>query len=84
MKPTRHIAKALRSELADVRDDLQRAEAMNARYSAYVANVDAAIEGLMREVLAEVIDPYAHPNSIACGRLIAAVAKASAKLHGPV
>lgn len=54
---------------------------MEQRYHDYTVNVDTALEGLMRDVLAEVIDQYSHPNSIAAGRLILAVGKASAILH---
>jgi hypothetical protein len=76
------MTKKEREELESLRDDLRRAQSLEARYHAYVVRADDAIEGLMRDVLAEVIDPLSHPNSIAAGRLIAAVAKASAKLHG--
>jgi hypothetical protein len=68
-------------ELDALREDLRRAQDLERRYHDYVCRVDVALEGLMRDVLAEAIGPLSHPNSIAAGRLIAAVAKASAKIH---
>lgn len=75
------MTKKEREELESLRDDLKRARDMEQRYSVYCARVDIAIEGLMRDVLAHVIDPLSHPNSINAGHLIAAAAKASAKIH---
>lgn len=66
----------------DLAERLARAERdellMREAYSRY----DTALEGLMRAVLLEVCSDYAHPTSIACGRLIAAVEIASRKVHG--
>lgn len=76
------MTKATRDKISGLEFEVQRAKDMETRYHDYVVKVDAALEGLMRDVLAEVIDPLSHPNSIAAGRLIAAVAKASAKIHG--
>lgn len=70
-----------REEMDSLRDDLKRAKDMEQRYHNYVVAADEALEGLMRDVLAHVIDPLSHPNSINSGQLIAAVAKASERIH---
>lgn len=75
------MTKQIRERIESLEFELKRSKDMEDRYHAYVCKVDAAIEGLMRDVLAEVIDQFSHPNSIAAGRLIAAVAKASATIH---
>lgn len=75
------MTKADREEMESLRDDLRRAKDMEQRYHVYVLVADEVIEGLMRDVLAHVIDPLSHPNSINSGQLIAAVAKASERIH---
>lgn len=55
----------------------RQAEANNAEYGRFCR----ALEGLMRAVLVEVCSDFAHPTSIACGRLIAAVETASRTVH---
>lgn len=75
------MTKCEREEMESLRWDLGRAKEMEQRYHVYTVAVDEAIEGLMRDVLAHVIDPLSHPNSINSGNLIAAVAKASERIH---
>jgi hypothetical protein len=84
-RPTKLAARVLSVSVDKVRElteQIARLEADALRMGEYCARQDTALEGLMRAVLQEACDPYAHPTSIACASLIAAVATASQVLHG--
>jgi hypothetical protein len=67
----------------ELMERLARADRDELRMREEYTRYNTALEGLMRAVLLEVCSDYAHPTSINCGRLIAAVEIASRTVHSP-
>jgi hypothetical protein len=59
----------------------ERAERDERRTREESGRYDAALDGLMRDVAAQLADPFCHPTSIASARLIAALERASKTVH---
>lgn len=68
------VMEALAGDVIRLERDLRGLQAHHSSYS-------RALERLMRDVLKEVTDDLAHPTSIACGRLLQAVNRASETIH---
>lgn len=68
------VMEALAADCTRLERDLRDLQAHHSNYA-------EALERLMRDVLNEVTDDLAHPTSIACGRLLQAVNRASETIH---